>query len=282
VDGGPLYFASSSSGIERDALRIDQGPMAEYLANLHKRRADDEQLREQLRAQASRKRADRVASDCGSIIDGFNRSTKIADLLARYGYDQSPGSDLDWRSPHQASTSYATRVLGDKWVSLSSSDAAAGLGARCEAGCYGDAFDLFVHYENRGDPKAAWRQLCLERETAGSAGTTGRGTAGQHPEGWQEVPPGGDGFEPEAENLLDERAGGSADQRAHSAPAEPVDLWARYESARLPVGLLPRVIEQFAFQQGELKAGRQLSARSQPKSSTWPTSALGERLSVLR
>jgi hypothetical protein len=52
---------------------------------------------------------------------------------------------------------------GGKWVSLSGSDAAAGVGAQCSSGCYGDAFDLFVHYDHGGDRKAAWRAACTEQ-----------------------------------------------------------------------------------------------------------------------
>jgi hypothetical protein len=162
-ESGPLYYAASSSGVEAPGLRLDQGPIAEALANLRQRRAGDERLREQLRAQAQMRRASKPRDSEGGVIEAFNRSTSINDLLLRYGYEQSPHHSDDWRSPNQTSGSYATRVLRDKWVSLSGSDAAAGLGAPCDAGCFGDAFDLFVHWEHRGDRSAAWRQACDEQ-----------------------------------------------------------------------------------------------------------------------
>ncbi len=85
----------------------------------------------------------------------FNERHTVAELLGRYGYTRA-GQSNDWRSPKQASGSYATRDLGDYWVSLSNSDAAAGLGVETKAGArFGDAFDLFVHYEHDGNVQAA-------------------------------------------------------------------------------------------------------------------------------
>ena len=86
-----------------------------------------------------------------SPVDAFNAAHTVPDLLARYGYKQNGSSD-NWRSPFQSSGSFATHVFGDHWVSLSASDAAQGLGTETVGGGrYGDAFDLFVHFEHSGD-----------------------------------------------------------------------------------------------------------------------------------
>ena len=92
-----------------------------------------------------------------SPVEAFNAAHDVADLLHRYGYDRQ-GSSNHWRSPHQTSGSFATMCDGDHWVSLSASDAAAGIGNASRSGFrYGDAFDLFTFYEHSGDFTAAVR-----------------------------------------------------------------------------------------------------------------------------
>lgn len=100
-----------------------------------------------------------------SNIEEFNRANLLADVLLSCGYSQSPHNDDDWQSPHQTSGSYATRVYRDedgteRWVSLSESDAKAGLGAEATSGYrYGDSFDLYRHFQHKGDFDAAFRSL---------------------------------------------------------------------------------------------------------------------------
>lgn len=98
------------------------------------------------------------------IIKRFNDTNSIADLLRANAYDQKGRSD-DWRSPYQSSGSYATRDFGTHWVSLSESDAAAGLGRQTSGSasqCFGDAFDLFCHFDHGNDVKAAIKALAAE------------------------------------------------------------------------------------------------------------------------
>ena len=96
-------------------------------------------------------------------LPSSTRGTRLAALLARYGYEHGGGDD--WRSPFQTSGTYATRDFGDHWVSLSGSDAAEGLGAASASGYrYGDAFDLFVKFEHGGDFTAAVRAYAAEIE----------------------------------------------------------------------------------------------------------------------
>ena len=118
-------------------------------------------------AQAARERLinERKASAQGdgvTPVDQFNAAHSIADLLDRYAYTQA-GCSNDWRSPRQTSGSYATRDYGDYWISLSGSDAAQEVGAATKDGHrHGDAFDLYVHYEHRGDFKEAVKAYAEE------------------------------------------------------------------------------------------------------------------------
>ena len=105
-----------------------------------------------------------VKSDGVSLIDHFNSVHPVAKMLERYGYKQR-GSSNDWRSPFQSSDRYATRDLGERWLSLSASDAAQGVGAETKNGNrHGDAFDLYCHFEHGSDFKAALRAYSLEVE----------------------------------------------------------------------------------------------------------------------
>ena len=78
---------------------------------------------------------------------------------------QLHGSSAHYRSHHQSSASFATQNFGTHWVSLSGSDAAAGIGRSKSMGensyCFGDAFDLFVHYEHKGNFTAALRAYAV-------------------------------------------------------------------------------------------------------------------------
>jgi hypothetical protein len=91
----------------------------------------------------------------------FNDQHPLSELLPKYGYTRSPSDEQHWRSPHQASNSFATRVeIGDDgvehWTSLSDSDKTAGIGRESANGNrHGDAFDLFIHFEHGGDRRAA-------------------------------------------------------------------------------------------------------------------------------
>lgn len=95
----------------------------------------------------------RSASDPkgGPFIGGFAAKHTIASLLLKYGYTQK-GTSNHYRSTYQQSGGYGTQDRGDHWLSLSHSDAAAKLGRATLNGTrYGDAFDLYVHYEHGGN-----------------------------------------------------------------------------------------------------------------------------------
>jgi P4 family phage/plasmid primase-like protien len=134
------------------------------------RRAEDERQRREAverealarRDRQAKERAARIDVGGETPVDHFNANHTVEQLLGRYSYTQLRGSN-DWRSPMQTSGSYATRNGGDYWISLSGSDAAAGIGAESKSGHrFGDAFDLFVHFEHGGDFDAAVKDYARE------------------------------------------------------------------------------------------------------------------------
>ncbi len=93
----------------------------------------------------------------GGVVGHFNERANLAVFFDHLGYTPSR-SGIDWRSPYQTSKGFATRDYGDHWVSLSGSDANAGLGIVSASGARtGDAFDLYVHYIHGGNYSKAVR-----------------------------------------------------------------------------------------------------------------------------
>lgn len=162
----PLFYQNRV--LRGKPLRLDGGSpiMQELNRKAEQRRLAAEQA-ERARAERERQRADRRQKfpDQVSPVDAFNADHSIEDLLARYQYDRK-GASQHYRSRYQTSPSYATENFGTHWVSLSGSDAAAGVGKPKSLGehsyCWGDAFDLFVHYEHQGDFDAAVRAYGAE------------------------------------------------------------------------------------------------------------------------
>lgn len=165
-DGAPLFYRCVKTPLAWPGMDLSAGAVAEGIAAIRARRIEDERERERIRREAEQRRATMPRGEGASLMDDFNAENSVAAMLEMCGYEQSPRNGEDWRSPYQSSESYATRIIGSKWVSLSASDAAAGLGTRCQAGCYGDAYDLFVHFKHGGDHKAAYRALGAERRAS--------------------------------------------------------------------------------------------------------------------
>ena len=247
-DGKPLYYTREGSPLDRPGLSIDQGPVADGIAAIERQRAADEAERERIRREAEQRRANRPVTDHASLIEDFAATTSIETMLELCGYEQSPRNPLDWRSPQQTGETYATRIMGEKWISLSASDAASGLGTKCAAGCFGDAYDLFVHYKHGGDHKAAFRALGAERRAANP-----NVVYLDPPEWLTEVP-----FPDEAPEWFGDDQ--EPDLDAYDLPEhehderwpEPVDLWQRFEEPDLPQGLLPLPVELFARRQASI------------------------------
>ncbi len=161
-DGAPLYFERSHSALDAHGFDPSSGWQGMELAALKEQCEADNARRLAAHEEGAKRRLER--GNESTPIARFNAANDVIDLLVKYGYEESPASDLDWRSPHQGSGSYATRIMTDgdghqHWVSLSQSDREARLGRDCDSGCYGDAFDLFVHFEHGGDHKAALAEL---------------------------------------------------------------------------------------------------------------------------
>jgi hypothetical protein len=149
-------------------LRLDaDSPILQELHRKAEQRRLAAEQADRARAERERQRADRRQKfpDEVSPVDAFNADHSIEDLLARYQYERR-GSSQHYRSRYQTSHSYATENFGTHWVSLSGSDAAAGVGRPKSLGensyCWGDAFDLFVHYEHNGDFDGAVRAYGAE------------------------------------------------------------------------------------------------------------------------
>lgn len=116
------------------------------------------------RERRMQKRAEREASGDVDVVAEFNARHSVADTLLHYGYEKD-GRSPHYRSRYQTTGSYATKDFGEYWVSLSESDASAGIGARSGGDvstCWGDAFDLYCHYEHNGDMTAAVRTYAAE------------------------------------------------------------------------------------------------------------------------
>lgn len=130
------------------------------------RRRDEERRRftaAQAEAATERSRSrPAISGDADQPVAHFNASHSVSDLLARYGYRQLGGS-ANWKSPLQTSRTYATRDYGEFWISLSGSDAVADIGIETKTGArFGDAFDLYVHFEHGGNFTAAVRAYAQE------------------------------------------------------------------------------------------------------------------------
>lgn len=165
-NGAPLYYQRAATGMSSPGLDIYSGAIAERVSRARQQRAADDLARARIRQEAEMRRAQRAEGDGNSLIVDFNASNSLPTMLEICGYEQSPRHEEDWRSPNQTGETYATRIIGDKWVSLSASDAGCGVGEKCKSGCFGDAYDLFVHYKHRGDHKAAFRALHAERRAS--------------------------------------------------------------------------------------------------------------------
>lgn len=165
-EGRPLHYTTISSGTDKPGLSIDAGAVAGGIAAIRQRRAEDERIRDQIRKEAEARRASKPRGDGASLMEDFNAANSVASMLEICGYEQSTHNPEDWRSPHQTGETFATRVVGSKWISLSASDTTAGVGEKCKSGCFGDAYDLYVHYKHGGDHKAAYRALGQERRDA--------------------------------------------------------------------------------------------------------------------
>jgi hypothetical protein len=153
-DGAPLFYQSELIG--NDLLTESSSQTwADWLAL---QTTITQQHESAAKASASIKSLTHKSTAGSSVIEVFNQSYQIEELLNEYGY-QPHSNGSDWRSPYQQGKTFATRVWRDYWTSLSSSDVSAGLGLQSQFGCSGDAFSLYLHFQHRGDLKRAIKEL---------------------------------------------------------------------------------------------------------------------------
>ena len=171
-DGEPIHYQFSLA--EGSPVDLSRQPLAEGIHRLAEAIAAAEAKSATDRAARMLKKALRPATGLLSPIERFNAENPLEDLLEKYGYEQKHAGSCHWRSPLQTSGSFATQVYlksgGETWSSLSGSDADAGLGNDAESGgCFGDAFDLFVHFEQKGDRNAALAAIGCNASGGGSS-----------------------------------------------------------------------------------------------------------------
>lgn len=155
--GAPYYFESTLLGDELLSVEsCQESPLFfKLLAQTKEEELSKERKRQAIRATRQKLTTPQTLSAAAVVL--FNRANTIDDLLTEYGYEQGPGGN--WKSPLQQSGSYGTKNYGDYWISLSGSDADAGLGFRSATGCHGTAFSLYLFYEHGNDLKKAVKEL---------------------------------------------------------------------------------------------------------------------------
>lgn len=248
--GKPLFHEREC--VEGRGLTDADGVVSAALADLRAARERDEAERQRAQQAARQALQARADSTKSAVIDAFNQAYSVEQMLEANGYERGPRDS--WRSPYQASKTFATRNFGDHWVSMSESDERAGLGASCDAGRFGDAFDLFCHFEHGGDFKKAVREaarmLGLDRRSETPVDTSGiMAQAVSRPSGEPRSAQDGKG------SRLDWRPPAQA---ASSQPAtehwpEPVDPFVEHAAPQFPVDHLPEAMAAYC---------RELSAQS--------------------
>jgi len=179
--GEPLFYQRHTT---RGRGLTDRDGMAERaLAEVRAARVRDEAEHQRARQAAKQAMQARGTTTKSAVIDAFNQASSVEVMLVANGYERGPRDS--WRSPYQTSKTFATKNYGDYWVSLSGSDADAGLGAECAAGRFGDAFDLYFHFDHGGDFKKAVREaakmLGLDKQPATDTPVDVSGITGQGP-----------------------------------------------------------------------------------------------------
>jgi hypothetical protein len=183
--GQPIYLPNTAPRTDGVAPLIAdnliEGPRLDVYAcpgldriNAVLQRESERQAEHAKRSAEARKRMAQMRASPGnqdkSVISEFNAANDLEQVLAACGY--RPGPRGGWKSPHQQTASYATKVFdepsGQYWVSLSQSDLAAGVGSQTHDGrsCFGDAFDVWafhMHANNRTQAiKAAADELGIK------------------------------------------------------------------------------------------------------------------------
>ena len=170
-NGTPNYYESRITGEKVFDLELSNlYPEMQFLIEQESKEEEQRQaaLEEQIEKRLQKHRSMNHSDDKKrSPIEWFNQRHSIEDMLIETGYEQSSSDMLNWRSPLQTSPSYATRVYEEHFVTLSGSDASAGIGIPTRNGYrVGDAFTLFVHFIHGGDRNKALNTIRSLRDFA--------------------------------------------------------------------------------------------------------------------
>lgn len=160
-DGKPIFYKSRQQ--DGPGLVPSSGAVSTYIKSIKQKDAEQAERARQASEDAKARMAARIAvrGDDSSIIDAFNKENSLEMVLLSAGYER--GKNNTWRSIYQTGSTYATKSYDDgHWVSLSESDAAAGLGSECTSGRFGDAFDIYCHFEHGGKVADAIKAYAVE------------------------------------------------------------------------------------------------------------------------
>ena len=173
-DGSPLYYRHFLIGDGPTALDPDH----RIVIRREENRAEQALIEAEIAGERTALAANSANNGALSPIEAFNATNSIEALLIKYGYGRN--GEAAWQSRYQTSNSYATINFNTYWVSHSESDRKEGIGhTKCvdrrvanrrfksrSQFCWGDAFDLFVHYEHGGDFDAAIKSVAAQRRSA--------------------------------------------------------------------------------------------------------------------
>lgn len=168
-DGAPLFYRGEVLGGEPFELGKDHAINKKRLA-IHKQTFEAGERARQEAAKRAAKRFERDArgDDGDKPIDYYNERHSVDGLLIAYGFKPTGRKDTAafYKVPKSTSGSRRGMVAydGKLWVSLSSTFNGTGCGEALPGRAgqrFGDAYDLFVHFEHGGDHAAAWRAIRL-------------------------------------------------------------------------------------------------------------------------
>lgn len=158
-DGRPFFYESRH--IEGELLDLASGTTIVKAREDLRAKRSTEKVAAAAKAEAyhtKRLAYVQATGDDFEPIAHFKSNNTIAERLAQYGFDEHPRLKNHYRSPLSESGSYSTEDCGDYWVTVSAWAHKHNVGRITKSGNrYGDAFDLFVHFEHGGDRRAAIR-----------------------------------------------------------------------------------------------------------------------------
>ena len=160
-DGKPMFYKSKRQ--DGPYLTPSSGDVTIYTKQIKRIDAEKAEQAKKAAEDAQRRMAERraITGDDSSIIEAFNKENSLEQVLMASQYERGRGNS--WRSIYQTGSTYATKAYDDgHWVSLSESDAAAGLGHECQSGRFGDAFDIYCHFEHGGNVANAIKAYAVE------------------------------------------------------------------------------------------------------------------------